>query len=356
MKNQNRISRINNLYTKIILESKDLSPEYYINLRKSLILEKLTGMLTSEVNFESPDKSYYTFEYEDFKIIHSILTSDKSIQNGIDYIYGMVPFFSEKDNKKIMITRLTIKIGIDQYLYISCDQKRNINPEIIFFDDSSNNEITSLDKYENKFSDSLNWKEIKNDEIIIKLSPRPSKILNILNYLGDSINDSLLKLEDSNIKENDTNDSEYSFRKFFKDTNKPISDEIPNSIFTEPRPTIKCKDGFKLSVQASAYNSCYPKLTGLDIYKSFEVLSKKEIEEFTLYLSNKYYLGSSNITNKIKQYDYVPLNVLEDFIESHGGIDKDATMESYEKNRPSDLKRLSYAKKVMEHSIKKNII
>ena len=85
-------------------------------------------------------------------------------------------------------------------------------------------------------------------------------------------------------------------------------------------------------------------------------LFAKEIEEFTLYLSNKYYLGSSNITNKIKQYDYVPLNVLEDFIESHGGIDKDATMESYEKNRPSDLKRLSYAKKVMEHSIKKNII
>ena len=31
-------------------------------------------MLTSEVNFESPDKSYYTFEYEDFKIVQGKVT------------------------------------------------------------------------------------------------------------------------------------------------------------------------------------------------------------------------------------------------------------------------------------------
>ena len=353
MKNQNRISKINNLYTKIILGSKSLSPEHYINLRKSLILEKLTGMLTSEVNFESPDKSYYTFEYEDFKIIHTLLTSEKSLQNGIDYIYGMAPFFSEKDNKKIMITRLILKIGVDQYLYMTCDQKRNINAEIIFFDESSEKENISMDKYENKYSNSINWKEVKNDEVLIKLSPRPSKIFNILEYLGNSINDSLLELE---TPDNNSNNSVYSFRDFFRETNKPITDDVPNSVFTEPRPTIKCKDGFKLSVQASAYNSSYPKLTGLDIYKSFEVLSKKEIDEFTLYLSNNYYVGSSKITSKIKQYDFVPLDSVEKFIENHGGIDKEATMSSYEKSRPSELKRLSYAKKIMEQNFKKDII
>ena len=356
MKNQYRISKINNLYTKIILGAKKISPEYYINLRKSLILEKLTGMLTSEVNFESPDKSYYTFEYEDFKIIHTLLSSEKSIQNGIDYIYGMAPFFSEKDNKKIMITRLILKIGIDQYLYMSCDQKRNIHAEIIFFDESSDKGTVSMDKYENQFSNSINWKEVKNDEILIKLSPRPSKILNILEYLGNSINESLLELETPAENTNNNDNSIYSFKEFFKDTNKPITEDVPISVFTEPRPTIKCKDGFKLSVQASAYNSCYPKLTGLDIYKSYEVLSKKEIDEFTLYLSNNYYIGSSKITSKIKQYDFVPLNELENFIESHGGIDKEATMKLYEKNRPSELKRLSYAKKIMEQNLRKDIL
>lgn len=354
MKNQNRISKINNLYSKIILSSKKDSPEYYANLRKSLILEKLTGMLTSEVNFESPDKSYYTFEYEDFKIIHTLLTSDKSIQNGIDYIYGMVPFLSKKDNKKIMITRLIIKIGIDQFLYMSCDSKRNIISEIIFFDDSENNgNVTSVEKYENHFSDTIDWKQVENDEVLLKLSPRPTKIFNVLEYLAENIDDSLLKLESEN-NTNNSNNSVYTFKDFIKDTNRPISDMIPITVFTEPRPTIKCNDGFKFSVQASAYNSCFPKLTGLDIYKSFEVLSKKDIEDFTLYLSDKYFVGTSKTSNKVKQYDYVPLSLIESFIENHGGIDKESTFESSEKTRPSELKRLSYAKRIMEYNLKNN--
>ena len=351
MKNQYRISKINNLYSKILTSSSEVSPEYYANLRKSLILEKLTGILTSEVNFESPDKLYYSFEYEDFKILHTLLTSDINIQNGINYIYGMIPFLSKKDDKKIMITRLIIKIGIDQYLYMSCSNQREINTEIIFFDDTDKN-IASIEDYENKFSNTIDWQQVENDEVLLKLSPRPTKIFNILEYLGNNIDDSILKLESNSEDKNNT--SIYSFNNFIKDTNIPISDMIPQSVFTEPRPTIKCKDGFKISVQASAYNSCYPKLTGLDVYKSFEVLSKKDIDEFSLYLSNNYYLGSSKNNNKIKQYDYVPSSMIETFIENHGGIDKEATFESYEKNRPSELKRLSYAKKIMENNININ--
>lgn len=345
MKNQYRISKINNLYSKIILAQKDVTPEYYANLRKSLILEKLTGILTSEVNFESPDKSYYMFDYEDFKILHSLLTSNSNIQNGIDYLYGLKPFFSKEDEKKIMLTRLIIKIGIDQYLYMSCNSKREISTEIIFFDETTvpQDAAKSLDSYENAFSGTIDWKQVANDEIVLKLSPRPSKIFNILDYLGQNIDDDLLKQD---IKQESTSNGVYSFREFFKDTNHPISDLIPPSVFTEPRPMIKCNDGFKFSVQASAYNACEPKLTGLDIYHSFEVLSKKDIEELSLYLSIDNYVGNNN--KSINHYDLVPLSLVEQLIETHGGINKEATFETYERTKPSELRRLVYAKKIIE--------
>lgn len=346
MKNQYRISKINSLYSKIILCSKEISPDYYASLRKSLILEKITGILTSEVNFESPDKIYYSFDYEDFNILHNILASNKNIQNGIDYIYGMTPYISEKNNEEIMITRLIVKIGIDQYLYMACSQKREIYTEIIFLDDSSfPQKNVSIEDFKNEFSDTIQI-GTDADKVLLKLSPRPIKILNILEYLSDSIDNNLLLenekeeiLEENNI---------YSFKNFIKDTNVSISEKIPISVFTEPRPNIKCLDGFKFSVQASYYNYCEPKITGLDIYSSFEVLSKDDIDEFALYLSNDRYIGTATKKSKINQYNYVPLNLIEDLIENHGGIDKEATFVSTEKNKMTELKKLSYAKKILE--------
>ena len=140
----------------------------------------------------------------------------------------------------------------------------------------------------------------------------------------------------------------YSFKNFVKDTNISISEKIPISVFTEPRPNIKCCDGFKFSVQASYYNYCEPKITGLDIYKSFEVLSKDDIDEFALYLSNDRYIGTATKKSKINQYNYVPLNLIENLIENHGGIDKEATFVSTERNKMTELKKLSYVKKILE--------
>ena len=321
MKNQNRISKINSLYSRIILCSKEISPEYYASLRKSLILEKITGMLTSEVNFESPDKIYYSFDYEDFKILHNVLSNNKNIQNGIDYIYGMAPYFSEKDNTKIMITRLIVKIGIDQYLYMACSQKREIYTEIIFFDDSAIPEkVVSIEDYRNEFSDTI---QVDDDKVLLKLSPRPTKILNILDYLSESI-DTELMIESEKEKESKENNNIYSFKNFVKDTNKPIYEKIPTSIFTDPR------------------------ITGLDIYTSFEVLSKNDIDDFALYLSNDRYIGTSTKKSKINQYNYVPLDLIETFIESHGGIDKEGTFALSDKNKLSDLKKLYYVKKILE--------
>lgn len=345
MKNQNRISKINSLYSKIILCSKEISSEYYASLRKSLILEKITGMLTSEVNFESPDKIYYSFDYEDFKILHNVLSNNKNIQNGIDYIYGMAPYFSEEDNTQIMITRLIVKIGIDQFLYMACSQKREIYTEIIFFDDSSIPEkVVSIEDYRNEFSDTI---QVDDDKVLLKLSPRPTKILNILDYLSESI-DTELMIESEKEEKLKENNNIYSFKNFVKDTNKPIYEQIPTSVFTDLRPTIKCSDGFKFSVQASYYNCCEPRITGLDIYTSFEVLSKNDIDDFALYLSNDRYIGTSTKKSKINQYNYVPLDLIETFIESHGGIDKEGTFALSDKNKLSDLKKLSYVKKILE--------
>ncbi len=355
MKNQYRISKINNLYSKIILCSKKLTPEYYANLRKSLILEKLTGMLTSEVNFESCDRAYYTFDHEDFKILHTMLTNDANLQNGTEYLYGIVPYLSEKNNKKIIISRLIIKIGIDQYLYFASTSSKDVYAEVIFFEEPSeeenefelSNSTPSLEEYENSFSDTIDWEKFKNDKVILKLTPRPTKIFNILEYISENINEDLLSQNNTEEKVSDI----YTFKDFIKDTNVPICEKVPVSVFTEPRPNIKCKDGFSFSVQASYYNACEPKLTGLDLYKSYEVLSKNEIDDFMLYLSNDNFFGNNKTHSSISEYNFVPLELIENFIDSHGGIDKDATFKAYEKNRPSELKRLSYAKKIMENNL-----
>jgi len=316
LKNSNRISKINNLYSKIILCSKEITPEYYSNLRKSLILEKINGILNSEVDFESPDKRYYLFDYEDFRILHSLLSSNKNIQNGIEYIYGISLVFDEENaEKKNMITRLIIKTSEEEYLYMACTQERDIVSEVI-----SNPDDTILHT---------------------KLSPKPNKIFNILEYLSDSIDFDVL-----NNPKKEKSSKEYSFRDFIKETNTPICAELPTYIFSSPRPTIKCMDGFKISVQASSYNNCSPQLSGLDMYKTFEVISSTNIDDFAEYLSTYKYINKSNSNKSLIEYDRVPESLIETLIESHGGINKKETFSS-SNIEISELKKLSYAKNLI---------
>ena len=80
------------------------------------------------------------------------------------------------------------------------------------------------------------------------------------------------------------------------------------------RPHIKCADGYLISVQASEYNYCDPKalVEEYQEVEAFEIDDTKEREEaFLPYLE-------WDDPNAV--YCYVPVEVVQEVIDKHGGI------------------------------------
>lgn len=81
------------------------------------------------------------------------------------------------------------------------------------------------------------------------------------------------------------------------------------------KPRIECKDGFSMSVQASATHYCEPRTAYKDeSYWSFEVGFPSEKEELLMEYAEK----PEDPTGSV--YGYVPASVLEEIIVKHGGI------------------------------------
>ena len=80
------------------------------------------------------------------------------------------------------------------------------------------------------------------------------------------------------------------------------------------RPRLYCNDGYSISVQASAFHYCSPRLNGLQDYKSVE-LGYPSVEDE---LINEYAEDDLDYTDTV--YGYVPIEVVEKLIEKHGGI------------------------------------
>ena len=80
------------------------------------------------------------------------------------------------------------------------------------------------------------------------------------------------------------------------------------------RPRLYCNDGYSISVQASAFHYCSPRLNGLQDYKSVELGYPSTEDE----LINEYAEDDLDYTNTV--YGYVPIEVVEKLIEKHGGI------------------------------------
>lgn len=81
------------------------------------------------------------------------------------------------------------------------------------------------------------------------------------------------------------------------------------------RPRLYCNDGYSISVQASAFHYCSPRLNGLQDYKSVELGYPSAEDE----LINEYAEdGDMNYTDTV--YGYVPIEIVEKLIEKHGGI------------------------------------
>ena len=79
------------------------------------------------------------------------------------------------------------------------------------------------------------------------------------------------------------------------------------------RPRLYCNDGYSISVQASEFHYCSPRLNGLQDYKSVELEYPSTEDE----LINEY-AEDFDYTNTV--YGYVPIEVVEKLIEKHGGI------------------------------------
>lgn len=81
------------------------------------------------------------------------------------------------------------------------------------------------------------------------------------------------------------------------------------------RPRIYCNDGYSVSVQASEFHYCSPRLNGNQDYESVELGFPSSEDE----LINEYAEEIGNYTDTV--YGYVPIEVVEKLIEKHGGID-----------------------------------
>ena len=81
----------------------------------------------------------------------------------------------------------------------------------------------------------------------------------------------------------------------------------------ENRPRLYCNDGYSISVQASAFDYCSPRLNGLQDYESVELGFPSMEDE----LINEY-AEDMDYTKTV--YGYVPIEVVERLIKKHGGI------------------------------------
>ena len=85
-------------------------------------------------------------------------------------------------------------------------------------------------------------------------------------------------------------------------------------IFDVNRPRIVCKDGYSVSVQASGFHYCQPRVDGADKYESVELGFPNREDP----LINDYAEDDGDLTRTV--YGYVPVEVVNELIEKHGGI------------------------------------
>lgn len=76
---------------------------------------------------------------------------------------------------------------------------------------------------------------------------------------------------------------------------------------------IKCKDGFSVSVQASRYHYCAPRVDDRVIYEKYELGFPSEPDS----LIEPYAENRDALTKTV--YGYVPIEVVLNLIEKHGG-------------------------------------
>ena len=89
----------------------------------------------------------------------------------------------------------------------------------------------------------------------------------------------------------------------------------PNGmVYDLPREHAICNDGFHISIQASEYHYCSPRVNGADSYETVE-LGFPNREDI---LIMEYAEDPDDPTETV--YGFVPIEIVNQLIEKHGGI------------------------------------
>ena len=80
------------------------------------------------------------------------------------------------------------------------------------------------------------------------------------------------------------------------------------------RPGMECADGFTISVQASDFHYCSPRINGADQYENVELGFPNMKEP----LIADYAEDQDDLIHTV--YGFVPIEVVNKLIEKHGGI------------------------------------
>ena len=79
------------------------------------------------------------------------------------------------------------------------------------------------------------------------------------------------------------------------------------------RPRVHCADGFSVSVQASQFHYCRPRIDSAEKYNAVELGFPSAADDLIID-----YAEDNSYTDTV--YGYVPVEVVDKLIEKHGGI------------------------------------
>lgn len=86
------------------------------------------------------------------------------------------------------------------------------------------------------------------------------------------------------------------------------------TVYELNRPGLHCKDGFSVSVQASEFHYCTPRINGANRYETVELGFPNAVDSLIV----DYAEDDGDLTRTV--YAYVPVEVVNELIEKHGGI------------------------------------
>ena len=93
-------------------------------------------------------------------------------------------------------------------------------------------------------------------------------------------------------------------------------ERIRNKLYRSPIPQIECNDGFHISVQASEFAYCMPRVTADVEYDKFECgYPSAAVPELAEWKD-----GDVDTDDTDTVYGYVPVAVIVALVEKHGGI------------------------------------